>query len=123
MERKDQIAIVLLLGGAFGGILLTSISHRVRDIFFFLMVTLSAVTEFIDVNFASHNWYRGTTRGIEVSLVDVISLSVLFSSLIRPREGEKRWYWPATLGLMIVYFLFACFCVAMADPKIFGIFE
>jgi hypothetical protein len=55
--------------------------------------------------------------------VDVISLSVLVSSLIRPRSGEKRWFWPASLGLMLIYFLFASFCVAMADPKIFGLFE
>ena len=87
------------------------------------MVTLSAVTEYIDINFASHDWYRGTTRGFEVSLVDVISLSLLASSLIRPRAGEKRWFWPASLGLMLIWFLFASFCVGVADPQIFGLFE
>ena len=69
MEQKYQLALALLLGGACGGILLTSLSYRIRDIFFFLMVTLSAVTEFIDVNFVSREWYRGTTCGYEVSLV------------------------------------------------------
>jgi len=123
MERKDQIGMLLLLGSAFGGIVLTSLSHRLRDIFFFLMVTLSAVTEYIDINFVSREWYRGTTCGYEVSLVDVISLSVLAGSLIRPRPGEKRWFWPASLGQMVIYFLFASFCVAVADPKIFGLFE
>ena len=123
MERKDQIAMALLLGSACGGILLTSLSQRARDVFFFLMVTLSAVTEFIDVNFVSKEWYRGTTCGFEVSMVDVISLSVLASSIIRPRSGEKRWFWPASLGLMLIYFLFASFCVGVADPKIFGLFE
>ena len=68
MERKDQIALALLLcGAACGGIFLTTLSHRIRDLFFFLMVTLSAVTEYIDVNFASQEWYRGTTCGFEVS--------------------------------------------------------
>jgi len=123
MERKDQIALALLLGSAFGGILLTSLSYRIRDIFFFLMVTLSAVTEYIDVNFVSKEWYRGTTCGFEVSMVDVISLSVLVSTLIRPRPGEKRWFWPASFGWMILFFLFTGFCVAVADPKIFGLFE
>src|SRR6185437_13338210 len=92
-------------------------------IFFFLMVTLSAVTEYIDVNFVSKEWYRGTTCGFEVSMVDVISLSVLVSTLIRPRPGEKRWFWPASFGWMILFFLFTGFCVAVADPKIFGLFE
>jgi hypothetical protein len=123
MERKDQIALALLFGGACGGILLTSLSYRIRDLFFFLMVTLSAVTEYIDVNFASREWYRGTTCGYEVSLVDVISLSVLISVLIRPRPGEKRWFWPSSFGLMLIYFLFAAFTVAISDPKIFGLFE
>jgi hypothetical protein len=123
MERKDQIAIALLLGCTFGGIILTSLSQRIRDVFFFLMVTLSAVTEMIDVNFVSKEWYRGTTCGYEVSLVDVISISVLVSSIIRPRSGEKRWYWPASFGQMVIYFLFTAFCVAVADPKIFGLFE
>ncbi len=63
------------------------------------------------------------TCGFEVSMVDMISLSVLISTLIRPRPGEKRWYWPASFGPMVFYFLFASFCVALADPKIFGLFE
>jgi hypothetical protein len=123
MERKDQIALALLFGSACGGILLTTLSYRIRDFFFFLMVTLSAVTEYIDVNFASREWYRGTTCGYEVSMVDMIALSVLISTLIRPRDGEKRWFWPASFGLMLIYFAFAAFTVAVADPKIFGLFE
>jgi hypothetical protein len=123
MERKDQIAIALLLGCTFGGVVLNTLSYRLRDLFFFLIVTLSSVTEYLDVNFWSLDWYRGTTCGFEVSLVDTISLSLLISMLLRPRPGEKRWFWPASLGWMIIYFLFASFCVALADPKIFGMFE
>lgn len=123
MEQKDKIALLLLLCSAVGGIALTSLSYRMRDIFFFLMVTLSAVTEYIDVNFVSREWYRGTTCGFEVSSVDVLSISLLVSAILRPRSGEKRWFWPASLGWMMFFFLFASFCVAIADPKIFGLFE
>lgn len=123
MDKKDLIGMALLLCGACGGIVLTCLSQRIRDIFFFLMVMLSAVTELVDINFASRDWYRGTTRGFEVSLVDVISLSLLVSAVVRPRTGEKRWFWPASLGLMLIYFLYAGFCVGVADPKIFGLFE
>ena len=35
------------------------------------------MTEYVDVNFVSRDWYRGTTRGFEVSFVDVLSLSLL----------------------------------------------
>jgi O-Antigen ligase len=123
MEQKDLIALGLLSCGVCGGIVLTCLSQRIRDLFFFLVVTLSAVTEYIDVNFVSRDWYRGTTCGFEVSFVDVISISLLASAILRPRPGEKRWFWPASLGLMLVYFLYASFCVGMADPKLFGLFE
>jgi hypothetical protein len=123
MEQKELAALGLLLCGACGGVVLTLLSQRARDLFFFLMVTLSAVTELVDVNFAGRDWYRGTTRGFEVSLVDVISISLLASAVLRPRRGEKRWFWPASLGLMLIYFLYAALCVGLADPKIFGLFE
>jgi hypothetical protein len=123
MENKDLIAFGLLSCGVCGGIVLTCLSQRIRDVFFFLVVTLSAVTEYIDVNFVSRDWYRGTTCGFEVSFVDVLSLSLLASAILRPRPGEKRWFWPASLGLMLIYFLYASFCVGMADPKLFGLFE
>ena len=123
MDHKNLIGLSLLFCGICGGTLLTCLSQRVRDIFFFLVITLTAVTEHVDVNFESHSWYRGTTRGFEVSTVDVLSMSLLASALLRPRRGEKRWYWPASLGLVLIYFLYACLCVGLADPKIFGLFE
>jgi len=123
MEKKDLIALGLLCCGACGATLFTSLSQRVRDLVFFLMVTLASVTEYIDVNFVSREWYRGTTCGFEVSFVDILSISLLLGALIRPRDGEKRFYWPKSFGWMICYFLFAAFCVALADPKIFGLFE
>ena len=103
--------------------MVTCLSQRIRDVFFFLVVTLSAVTEYVDVNFVSRDWYRGTTCGFEISFVDVLSLSLLASSILRPRPGEKRWFWPASLGLILIYFLYAAFCVGLADPKLFGLFE
>jgi hypothetical protein len=123
MEQKDIVAIVLLFIAASGGVLLCTISRRMRDLFFFALITLSAVTENVDVNFVSRDWYRGTTRGYEVSLVDTIAISVLVGSLLRPRRGARRWFWPPGLGLMIIYFGYACLCVAEADPKLYGYFQ
>src|SRR5207237_1862028 len=62
-------------------------------------------------------------RGFEFSLVDILSISLLLSALLIPRRGESRGYWPASLGLMILFFLYACFNVGIADPKLFGLFE
>src|SRR5581483_2633894 len=124
MVQKDLLALMLLAGATVGGIFLSTISQRLRTFFFVLMIPLSALTERVDVNFMSRDWYRGTTRGFEVSLVDVLSISLLVSALLAPRRaGDKAWFWPASLGGMLLYFALAAFCVGLADPKIFGLFE
>src|SRR5262249_14552382 len=114
---------LLLLYCTAGGIVLACLSERIRDVFFFLVVTLTPVTQFMDAHFDGRDWYRGTTRGFEASFVDVLAVSLLASAILRPGTGEKRWYWPASLGLMLIYFLYACLCVGVAEPKIFGLFE
>lgn len=120
---KNTIGLTLLFCGSSGAILLACLSYRIRDIFFFFVVTLSTVTEYVSMNFVSREWYRGTSRGFEVTLVDLLAVGLAASAILRPREGEKRWFWPASLGLIVIYVLYAAFCVGAADPKIFGLFE
>jgi hypothetical protein len=79
--------------------------------------------ERMDVNFVSREWYRGTSRGFEFSILDILSISLLVSAVLFPRRGESRGYWPASLGLMMLSFLYACANVAAANPKLFGLFE
>ena len=123
MQQKDLIALTLIAVGIFGGVLVTCASTRMRDAFFVLMVFLAPITERFDVNFVSRDFYRGTVRGFEFSLVDILSISLLISSVLVPRRGESRLYWPGSLGLMILFFLYSAFNVAIAEPKIFGLFE
>lgn len=154
LDSKDTIGLTLLFSGSFGGTIISCLSQRIRDLFFFLIVSLTIVTEHVAMNFVSKEWYRGTSRGFEVSLIDILAISLVASAIIRPRRRkvsteatangdpsenpkprvagilevvpgvyqEKRWFWPASFGLMILLFLYACVCVAMADPKIFGLF-
>ena len=63
--------------------------------------------------------YRGTTRGFEFSLVDILSISLLISAVLAPRrEGQSRFFWPASFGMMLLFFAYACFNVAMAARMI-----
>lgn len=123
METKDLIGLTLTAAAIFGGVTVTCASHRAREAFFFLLVAGTALTEKLDINFVSRYWYRGTTRGFEFTMIDVLAISLLASALLLPRPGQKRWYWPATLGAMLLYFLYCCFSVAIAEPKLFGLFE
>jgi hypothetical protein len=123
MEQKDFLALVLLLACASGGLLVACLSSRARDLLFVMLVFLSVVTERVDVNFVSRDWYRGSTRGFEVSLVDVISLCLLLSTVLVPRPGQRRFFWPASFGFMLLFFAYASFCTVIAEPKLFPLFE
>lgn len=97
-------------------------SRRVRALFFFLMVTLSVVSERLDVNFFSEAWYRGTTRGIQVTVVEMLAVGLLFGTWAS-RSETKRLYWPGSFGLMFAFLLYCCLSVMCSQPKIFGLFE
>jgi len=49
-----------------------------------------AMTEDYDINFVSRDFYRGTTRGFEFSLVDILSISLVLSGLLVPRGTIAR---------------------------------
>lgn len=123
MEFKDLLGLTLIAAGIAGGVVTACLSRHARDLFFALMVMLAPMTELYDVNFVSRDFYRGTVRGFEVSVVDILSASVLLSLLLVPRPGQRRLYWPASLGFMIVYAGYCALNVAISEPRLFGLFE
>jgi len=123
MDRKDIIGLILMALWIGGGFQAACAFERVRDFFFVLMIFLAPMTEDVDINFVSRDFYRGTTRGFEFSLVDILSISVLASMFLLPRRGQSHGYWPPSLGIMLLFFAYACFNVGIADPRLFGLFE
>jgi len=123
MGNKELLGLTMIPAAILGGIVVASFSKRIRDVFFVLLVFLAPLIERVDVNFVSREWYRGTSRGFEVSLLDILSLSLLFSSILAPRRGTSRMYLPASLGLMVLFFVYAGVNVLVSDPRLFGYFE
>jgi O-antigen ligase len=127
METKDLIGLILVPLAVFGGTAVLSFIPKLRGPAFFFMVAAFVISDKLDINFISRQWYRGTTRGIEFSFVDVLAFSLVFSSIIRtylePRPEQKGYFWPASLGLMLLFLVYECFSVAVSEPKLFGIFE
>src|ERR1039458_9093550 len=123
MEIKHVIAAVLIIILTGTGVAAASISQRARDFMFFLLVAGAVVTERMSVNFFSHAWYRGTTRGVEISLMDLLAVRIFAASLLIPRYRGPRWYWPVGLAFLGAYFLYGCFSVFNSEPKIYGVFE
>ena len=125
------------------GVLLASQFPRLRDVVFFMMVfSLTAAMLFpqFDINFLGREWYRGTSRGIQITFVDLLML-ILFFSVVLTRgqyvhtgagnpqaaailtQANRRFYVPASFWLMSAYVLYACVNVAISEPKIFGVWE
>ena len=108
------------------GILLSVLFPRIHKAVFFALVlgTTNTAGLFglpLDINFLSREWYRGTTRGIEVSYLDLLAVVLLISTLIvRSKEGRKVFFWPLSLGWMLAFVVYATLhTLALADPKLF----
>jgi hypothetical protein len=123
MRPAHALALVLIPFLTVAGAVAATWFQRVRDIFFFLMVSVAVFAERLDVNFLSQAWYRGTTRGVQVTLLEILAFGLLIGCWIGRRGGERRWFWPASLGLMLAYTAYAALSVLVSEPRIFGVFE
>ena len=122
MDVKTLFGLTVIPAAIFGGIVMTCLSKRIRDLFFVLLIFLSPLIERLDLNYVSREWYRGTSRGFEVAVPDILAISLLVSTVLFPRREQIRGFWPASFGLMLLFFVYACFNVAIADPHLFGLF-
>lgn len=98
-------------------------SRKARDAAFFIMVFGTIIVVDIDVNFMDRPWYRGTTRGFEISIIDILSIAMLTVLALRPKKGEPRLIWPASLWPMLIYFGYCILSVLFNDPKLWGAYE
>src|SRR5436190_23325623 len=114
MTLKHLLGLVLILLAIPVISATTTFSRRARELAFFLMLSGWVVTDRMDIHFFSFDLYRGSTRGVEISALDILGFGVLIGQLFAPAPGQKRWFWPASLGFMIFYFLYCCISVALS---------
>ena len=94
----------------------------IRNLLMFLVVFCTTKTDLVDINFIGRDWYRGTTRGIEVSYVDMMVWILLGVALVQTRRDRKP-FTPAGFLPLVCYFLYCISNVLMHDPKLFGLYE
>ena len=65
--------------------------------------------ESLAINLLSRESYRMSTRGIELGLFDICSISLLIILMIKPPSGRFRWFPPLTItyGIYILFVLFS----------------
>lgn len=123
METKHIVALILMLVLAFSTFGTLLAWPRLRPAALFALVFGSIISNWMDFNLFGQYWYRGTTRGVEISWVDVIAFGLLAAELITPRYARHRWLWPAGLGLFVCYLGYCGISVATATPKLYGVWE
>ena len=75
----------------------------------------------VSINFFSHETYRGTSRGMEVSLVYLIALAMLIGMCIL--HGRKKLFPDAGSKIYLVYFLLCIPSFINADNMLYSWFE
>ncbi len=124
MDLKTLFGLTVIPAGFVVGILTACLIKPIRDFYFVALIALAPLVDWhLDLNYSSRDWYRGTSRGFEISLLDIFAVSILISTLLAPRPGQSRRFWPASFGLMLLMFGYAAFNVAISDPRLFGMFE
>lgn len=129
MEAKQIIFFLGSMATVPLGISIAQRSPTALTLVFFVLVFGTTHPDSIfglpsDIHFLSREWYRGTTRGIEISYLDLLAVILLFGALrTRARERLPLRKMPG-FGAMTAYFTWALFTVvALSEPKIFGMFE
>ncbi|MFO0755140.1 MAG: hypothetical protein U0359_01510 [Byssovorax sp.] len=74
------------------------------------------------INFLSREWYRGTTRGIELCWLDLVWMMILLAELRTRRPGAPGPRSPV-LYAMLAFVAYNAFNVLASDPHLFGVFE
>jgi hypothetical protein len=120
---KDIEGLTLLVLGVLGSVTLLCLSHRARDVSLFLIMGTLVINEKFSINFFSKWWYRGSTRGLEVTVEDILAFALLISSILFPKRGRPRWRWPVGLGFSLLFLLYACAATMAIEPRVFSIFE
>jgi hypothetical protein len=123
MSRSHAIALALIPFLTLGGCVASMLSRRLRDVIFVGLILCALFTEHFDVHFFSMEWYRGSTRGVEISLVEILALSLLCGCLLGRRDDAPRWFWPRSLGCYLLFFFYCVLSVIFTQPQIYGFFE
>ncbi len=77
--------------------------------------------EFIFSLNESQTWMEmspGTRHDLSITVARrIVKRRLLVSAIVAPRRGESRGYWPASLGLLLLFFCYACYNVGISDPN------
>ena len=117
---KYLIFFIAFMGVLPLGYILTLNRKYMRSAFLAVLLPVMAFNQ-VSINFFSHETYRGTSRGMEVSLVYLIALAMLIGMWILYRK--KPLLPDAGSWIYLVYFLLSIPSLINADNMLYSWFE
>ena len=110
--------MVLILGVPFNYMVVKKYPKYEKVLWFLL---LFFTCNMIDINFASMEEYRGTSKGFEIGMVDIIVLSLL--AVVIGRKDKYPMKRPPGTFLYFTYFFFSLLSMVNSDVFIYSLFE
>jgi hypothetical protein len=118
---KYIVFFSVLIFGVPMGIILGSRYKIIERIILFMSILFTArMNE--TINFLSHEFYRGTTRGFEISLVDLLSL-VLFGIILVKKKIKDLIWLPRGIVLLAIFLIFSMVSIVNSGVYLYSYFE
>ena len=119
-ELKYIIFTLVLVAGVPAGVILAMSSKLWERVIVFLMIFFTC-NLMGTIHFCSHRLYRGTSRGFEITLVDLATLVLFFVIVIKPKYKVKL-FPPGSL-LYFLYLLVSIISIKNSANTLFSWFE
>ena len=115
------VLFTIALAGVVPAALLAAYNRKLLWLMAFLMPATVLLFNQTAINFMSHEEYRGTSRGMEVSAVHLCAIALLLAILIR--KMRLKLIPDAGTWLFGIYFLFSVLSISNAENVLFSFFE
>jgi hypothetical protein len=92
----------------------------VERVILFLAIFFTCQTQ--SINFISREFYKGTSKGFEITLVDVVVI-ILFLLIIHRKDINKIYLFPPGTILYFLYFSISCISILNAAEPLYSFFE
>lgn len=121
MELKYIIFFTILLIGVPAATILAYSSRKIEKMAWIIMISFGFLGDHASINFFSYEWYRGTSRGMEVTLVDLFTLVIFFLMLLK--RGFKIKLIIPGIFFYLLYFLLSILSVMNAENAFYSFTE
>ena len=118
-EFKYLIFFLVLIFGVPFNYIMAQKYVQYEKFLWFLLIFFTA--NMVDINFVSMETYRGTSKGFEIGMVDIVVYSML--AIVIGRRDEYPVKIPPGTTLYFLYFFFSFLSIINSDVLVYSFFE